>query len=418
MAENEIQVSFDVESLFPNVPMNETMQILREWFTRNRIEPEEIDVLINLTTVCMQENWFQFNGKFYKQNFGCSMGSPLSPFLADLFMSHLETKLKIDGILPRVWLRYVDDVWAIIKKHHLRTLLNSLNNTGFPTIKFTHEEEKEGKLNFLDISITKSNDTFKFDIFRKPTNTSRYITSNSYHSFKHKCAAFHCMVHRAVNIPMDEETFANEILRIKNIANINGYTEQLIDELVIAHQRKKELRNYTNLSLVRDERSNEEEENIVWASFNHYPPINRIMRNTLKSHNIVMVERSDLKVKHLIGGSKDKIHEHQKSGIYSIKCNDCNQQYIGQSRRAIEKRFKEHTASTQRGEIEKSSIANHMWSNDHNFNISNLKLLQTVNKYHELNALESFYISNNTNLMNENEGPIKDPIFKKINVNQ
>lgn len=82
------------------------------------------------------------------------------------------------------------------------------------------------------------------------------------------------MVHRAVNIPMCEDDLKNEINRIKRIADVNGYTEQLIDDLVRAHKRKKELRNYTNLSMIRDDDVNgekKEEKGSVWLQSNNQP---------------------------------------------------------------------------------------------------------------------------------------------------
>lgn len=67
---NEIQASFDVESLFPSVPIDTTLSYLRDWLNKNNINQNEIAELINLTKICMNENWFQFNGKYYRQNHG------------------------------------------------------------------------------------------------------------------------------------------------------------------------------------------------------------------------------------------------------------------------------------------------------------------------------------------------------------
>ncbi|XP_055307948.1 uncharacterized protein LOC129572066, partial [Sitodiplosis mosellana] len=118
LLEGEMQVSFDVESLYPNIPIGVTLQLLEQWLQSNQLEYEVVRELVRLTKICMDENWFRFNDKYYRQNFGCSMGSSLSPFLANLFMSHFETTLKKEGIFPRVWLRYVDDVYAIIKNNN------------------------------------------------------------------------------------------------------------------------------------------------------------------------------------------------------------------------------------------------------------------------------------------------------------
>lgn len=411
IAANEEQASFDVEALFPSVPIDTTLDFLRDWLNMNNIHPPKIDELIKLTRICMNENWFQFNGKYYKQNHGCCMGSPLSPFIADLFMSYFEGELKKQGNFPRIWCRYVDDIWVVIKKHMLRQFLHRLNSTKYQTIKFTHEEEDEGKLNFLDLTVIRGEDGFEFDIYRKPTNTGRYITSDSYHPLKHKLAAFHSMIFRALNTPMTNERRENEIQRIKQIAHINGYTELLVNDLVAAHQRKIDLREHTTLALERDDDSL-----YVWASFRFNAEILPKIKPILHQNFIRVSESSRTRIKDLIGGSKDKIPVKKQSGIYSIECGDCDAEYFGQTKRSIEKRFKEHQYHTRIQDTEKSSVAKHMVDNNHTFELSNLKLIHRVDKFYELNAHESFYIhknKNNRNLMNENDGPIANSIFTK-----
>ena len=45
------------------------------------------------------------------------MGSPLSPIIANMVMEEIEqTALNTYLNLPSLWLRYVDDVYAIIEK--------------------------------------------------------------------------------------------------------------------------------------------------------------------------------------------------------------------------------------------------------------------------------------------------------------
>ena len=46
-------------------------------------------------------------------------------------------------------------------------------------MKFTIEEEKGSKINFLDITILKENDNLSFDIHRKPTATDTIIPSDT-----------------------------------------------------------------------------------------------------------------------------------------------------------------------------------------------------------------------------------------------
>ena len=63
------------------------------------------------------ETHFYFNNKIYRQCDGVSMGSPLEPLLADIFLIDLEKKilpiLKENGVV--YYKRYVDDIFAIVK---------------------------------------------------------------------------------------------------------------------------------------------------------------------------------------------------------------------------------------------------------------------------------------------------------------
>ena len=101
---NKFLISFDVESLFTNIPLNETIDI--------SIKKTDLKKLFSVAT---SETHFLFNGKFYDQVDGVAMGSPLAPILANLFLGfHEETWLnnfdKADILLYR---RYVDDTVCV-----------------------------------------------------------------------------------------------------------------------------------------------------------------------------------------------------------------------------------------------------------------------------------------------------------------
>ena len=90
---NKFMVSFDVCSLFTNIPLNETIDIAVNLIFENKpnikIEKQELKKLFQFTT--SQTN-FLYNGKMYDQIDGVAMGSPLAPILANLFMGVHEKK--------------------------------------------------------------------------------------------------------------------------------------------------------------------------------------------------------------------------------------------------------------------------------------------------------------------------------------
>ncbi len=66
-------------------------------------------------------------------------------------MGHLEKKMEGRDWFPRLWMRYADDVLAIVKKGMTERVLEELNKQRPGVIRFTVEEEKDGQLPFLDL---------------------------------------------------------------------------------------------------------------------------------------------------------------------------------------------------------------------------------------------------------------------------
>ena len=92
---DKFMLSFDVESLFTNIPTLETIEIiLKKIYQRNRKYFHGLtkDELKKLLIVCTQGSYFQFNNDFFDQVDGVSMGSPLGPLFANIFMADFEAK--------------------------------------------------------------------------------------------------------------------------------------------------------------------------------------------------------------------------------------------------------------------------------------------------------------------------------------
>jgi hypothetical protein len=119
---NDLLVSFDVESLFTNIPIEETLMLLKDKFNLDNAH-------LKLARLCLGSTYFCFNGKMYEQTEGAAMGSPLSPLTANIFMQNFEeTFVMKPNKKPTMWLRYVDDCLIIWKhgKDELKTFLNIL----------------------------------------------------------------------------------------------------------------------------------------------------------------------------------------------------------------------------------------------------------------------------------------------------
>ena len=84
--------SFDIEFLFTNIPLEETVNIIVDKLFKNNTEVNNLtkgsfQSLLELATL---DSFFIFDGKYYKQKDGVAMGSLLGPTLANVFLCHFK----------------------------------------------------------------------------------------------------------------------------------------------------------------------------------------------------------------------------------------------------------------------------------------------------------------------------------------
>ena len=89
---DEKYVSYDVESLFTNVPVHKTIDyILQGVYVKEKL-PKILSKLImkHLSLKLTTENTYMLNSNFYKQIEGCTMGGLLSVIRFEIFMTKTE----------------------------------------------------------------------------------------------------------------------------------------------------------------------------------------------------------------------------------------------------------------------------------------------------------------------------------------
>ena len=84
--------SFDVTSLFTNILVDETIEIISNQIFANRVVFECLDrsQFIKLLSLAVKNCRFTFNNRIYQQIDGVAVGSPLGHLFANIFMSFHE----------------------------------------------------------------------------------------------------------------------------------------------------------------------------------------------------------------------------------------------------------------------------------------------------------------------------------------
>ena len=116
-----IFVFFNVESLFTNVPLQRTINIILDRVYDNKIIAAQLKkrTLNKLIKDTCSKTVFSVSNKLYQQIDGVSMGSSLGPLLANIIMTEMEKtiiKKFIDDKILLFYECYVDDTLVVINK--------------------------------------------------------------------------------------------------------------------------------------------------------------------------------------------------------------------------------------------------------------------------------------------------------------
>ena len=106
------------------------------------------DNLKQLFLFATAQTHFSFQGICYDQVDGVAMGSPLAPFLANLYTGHHEKIWLQQYEGPSIYLyrRYVDDTFCLFNNNQDAVAFFNIS-----TVRFTMEREVNHKLPFLDV---------------------------------------------------------------------------------------------------------------------------------------------------------------------------------------------------------------------------------------------------------------------------
>ena len=83
-------MSYDVKALFTSVPIQPAININRKLLDEDRELQQRTSMTVSYITCilefCLKSTYFTFQGKHYEQLEGATMGSPISPIVANLYM--------------------------------------------------------------------------------------------------------------------------------------------------------------------------------------------------------------------------------------------------------------------------------------------------------------------------------------------
>ena len=221
--------------MYTNIPIIDTLNIIKDYvhsddqFARKTAIPQ--DKFLDLVNLVLTTTWYTFNSQFYQQTNGVVMGGPASSTTAETYIqAHESTAISTALHPPKVWERFVDDVYSIVKRTQLENFFHHINNL-HQNIKFTMEEESNGELAFLDTLLKRNNGEISVLVYRKPTHTDQYLHYSSHHQTSCKKSIVSSLFNRAYSIITNKDDLHKENTRIKQVLKENGYQESIISKI-------------------------------------------------------------------------------------------------------------------------------------------------------------------------------------------
>ena len=224
-------ISLDVESLFTNVPISKTINIILKRIYDDKLISANLRkrTLKKLILDTCTKSAFNINNTLYEQKDRVSMGSSLGPVLANIIMTELEETIiqqLIENDDIKFYCRYVDGTLIVIEDKYVDFVHKKLNSFD-KNLKFTVDLFDEETPHFLDLELSPDG----LSIFRKDTNTGLYVNFNSYVPWSYCVSWTRSLVSRAHAICKSDK-LKLEINLIKKFASWNDFPKAIASAII------------------------------------------------------------------------------------------------------------------------------------------------------------------------------------------
>ena len=396
-------VSYDVSSLYTNVPLDESIELIsNKIYSSDSLArppfPKTVFVkLLKFST----SGLFMYKNSLFRQVDGVAMGSPLGPSIANFFLGHLEeNKLFTNGnINPKLYVRYVDDIFAVFGKNEsFQPFLNHINSQ-HPNIKFTVEESVNNVLPFLDTCIELKGDYFESFVYRKKTNTNVLLNAEATCPANWKRSVIFGAINRAKMICKSHHLFLKEVSKLKSIFASNGYSNVFFDRV------------YKSFTLRNEKNSSDKQE----VNFRHMLKIpfvgqvshgfkSKIMKLFLNELRIEICPIfSTVKVSNFFSLKSKTPKQITSNVVYKFTCLcDASLTYIGKTKRHFGVRSLEHLDFMKVNPV--SEVKSHVKSCDvcKNCSLENFKIMKKCRSDRDAKIHEAMFIKKELPKLNLN----------------
>ncbi|XP_075167739.1 uncharacterized protein LOC142239876 [Haematobia irritans] len=395
--ENDILVSFDVVSLFTNIPIHLAIKnIMTQWKSLETHTKIPKTQFLKLLQFCLNDNnYFKYGEILYYQTYGMPMGNPLSPTIADIVLDNMlaETikELSERNITIKFITKYVDDLFAVIKKEDEDIILATFNKY-HNKLQFTIEKETNNCLPYLDVKLHRNNDKISTEWYTKSIASGRIINFHSTQPFKQKINTAMSLIQKSIKLSDQQFQTAN-LKKVENILLKNSFPQYIINNLI------KKSTTQTQKSRNNTDDNKTLGNTMKYYSISYIPKLTEttMLKEIVEDQQTTFAHKPNKTLSTIFTQTKTKIEKTQQSNVvYEIKCigNDeqpCNKYYVGTTKRSLATRVTEHEADIRKGR-HTTALAQHCIELGHKADFESVKILDKERKENKRYTLESLRI--------------------------
>ncbi len=230
LADDEELISFDVSSLYTNVPVKEAIEVCTNLLYSGKYKQPPVDreTFVKLAEISSCNILMSTHDGYYRQVDGLAMGAPPAPHFANGWLSQFDPIVKDDA---KIFSRYMDDIIRDIKKSNVEEKLVEINSL-HSNLKFTCEREVDGDIPFLDMKINNNHGQLTSTWYNKPTDTGLIMNYHALAPKKYKWSVVSGFVYRIHRACSTWENFHRSLERAKRVLEKNQYPPDFYEPII------------------------------------------------------------------------------------------------------------------------------------------------------------------------------------------
>ena len=214
----------------------------------------------------------------------------------------------------------------------------------------------------MDVLVTKRADgKLGHTVYRKPTNTHRYLQAESHHHPTVKRAVLNTLTARAHRI-CEPDTLEQETAFLREVFQKNGYSNLAAD---------RALKRSVPRTAGTEPDTNTQEKR---AFLPYIGGVTESISRLLRKAGVRTIYNAPHKLARYLRSEKDRLPELDSPGVYEIPCS-CGRSYVGESGRSVNHRLQEHIRQCKLNQPDKSAVAEHAMKFHHEVLFDETKVL-------------------------------------------